>query len=352
MNARSFGMRAFWAVLYCASAHATGTCTGGLTGAVGLSLRDSLQSVQAAEVPFVFGAAECQCPNDDFALDIYLTSAFPAGTTGTAELWAGAGCDVPAVRTAAGQTACEKLGSVDFAGFVVNTASSHTYLPFSSQALFSPVTHVCPSGTATNGLYVLLFTGANSNPSGAPAATCSLELTEQMAGPGAPANVVANLVGDRVEVAWEAPDATLPQPYEYQILCADLDGNPRFPSPPPAAYSTCADGTLHRRLLNTAAQAGGLAALDPRFLCTPPLPPEPAPAIGLAQVTSGQFMVVAIDPWGNATAAPVVTVRPPLSAQGGGCSLAPRGGFAWLSPLLLLLGVMLLVKRVTTRTKY
>jgi hypothetical protein len=337
-------MRIFLALLFCASAHAAGTCSGSsLAGQVGLAFRDSLTSVQESEVPFVFGAAECQCPNDDFALDILPTSGFPPGSVGTAELWAGLHCDDPNARVNVNTTLCEKIADVDFNQFVSGALSEHIYLPFSTAALFAPVTHVCPAAQTSNGLYLLFFTGANSSASGPPAAMCSLEVTEELAGPGAPVNVQVS----GASLTWDPPDPTLPQPQYYQVLCADDAGDPVVASPPAPAYSSCFDGTIQRRPLATAAQSG-LAALDPRYVCSDVIPIGTSSAIDLAGLKASQYVVVAIDQYGNATAAPLVTAPPPATAQGG-CSAAPSssaigGGGAAL--VLLLLG-----SRVTVRTK-
>ena len=179
----------------------SGTCSGTdasggtIAGSVGLAIPDGnggYQSVQAAAVPYVFGAAECQCATQDIALEIQLTSAFGnADTPATVEVWVGAGCDDYATRTTPGETACEKLtlGIPNFVDFTTaSTAALFIHIPIPAQSLFAPVTHVCTPTTVSNGIYVFIY-----NDPSQPTASCTLtDSTENSQPPTAVAAVKAS----------------------------------------------------------------------------------------------------------------------------------------------------------------
>jgi hypothetical protein len=288
---------------YAQTMSGTGTCSGGmLAGTTGLALEvsGSLQDIQPATITYTFNAAECECPNDDIQLDIFLTAAFPQGTTGTAELWFGSGCDTnTTARTTVGQTVCQKVTTLDFGQFVVGSTSSsgHVYIPIQSLPLFSPVTNVCSTSNQSNGIYVLLFSGANSSPSGTPYATCSLQLTETVAGPGAPHVLSASSGDGAVSLSWGAASVTSAPIAFYQVLCADDAGNPAFSSAKTNVYSTCTPNGLERRIPQTGGSveltdAGTISASEPlgpeSVPGGPPPPDEPlaTPDGGVDMATS------------------------------------------------------------------
>src|SRR5262245_29376388 len=67
-------------------------CSGGLTGTVGLSIKNDSggsTTVAANIVPNLFGAAECQCATTDIQMQIKLSGTIAAGTAGHAEVWVG-----------------------------------------------------------------------------------------------------------------------------------------------------------------------------------------------------------------------------------------------------------------------
>ncbi len=272
-----------------AFAQGTGTCSSPLAGTVGIAFVDSNgeESVQALSVPNVFNAAECECPNSDLQLDIFLTAAFPSGTPGTAELWTGLSCDTsPSARITVGQIACEKIATLDFSQFVIGstTTSGHIYVPIPTLSLFSPVTHVCAPNNVSNGIFVLFFSGANSSPAGAPYATCSIPgLTEEVQGPGAPTGLSASSGDGAVSLNWGSADVSEVQPTYYQVLCADANGNPISNSPKTNIYSACVPNgdcanppCLERRPLQT---GGSLTtATDDAGIGTSSAPLEPASA--------------------------------------------------------------------------
>jgi hypothetical protein len=239
------------------STSGTGTCTGGgLSGTVGIALppADNPQSIQAASVPFAFSGADCQCMTDDLLLDIFLTGTFPSTTTGTLEFWVGSGCDTnTTARSTAGQTICQKITTtVGFSQFVQGTTPSggHIYIPIPATALFAPVTNVCPSGTTSNGIFVLLFSGTMSATSGAPFATCSIPSLQLSSGQATAVTNVSAAAGDSaVTLSWSIPTGSTT--LNYQILCADAAGNPGKTNPPANIYSACVDGVMERRALAT-----------------------------------------------------------------------------------------------------
>jgi hypothetical protein len=274
----------------------TGTCMGGtspnaLMGTVGIAVDSSgNNSVQAASVPFVFNGAECQCAGNDngdqpLLLDIMLTATFQPGQTGTVQLWYGAACDTNNMsRQPMFSTICEQDNStnITFSTFVTGSTGSHIYVPVNAKALFSPTTHVCPTSQTQNGIFLLFFFGNMSALSGSPYATCTLNTTQQVAGPGAPTNLQAASGDSAVSLTWGAPSAVLPQPQFYQVLCADEDGNPVSGSPPVNIYSTCSPaGGLERRHLDiggsiSAVGDGGTTTMSQPF-GTSSLPPPAAP---------------------------------------------------------------------------
>ena len=320
-----------------------GTCSGnsGLVGDVGLAIADasgSIESIALSSLPFVFGAAECACPNQDVMLDIFLYSALPAGTTGTAEVWVGSGCDTNVTaRTTAGATLCEKVAILDFSQFVAGStpSSGHLYVPIPTQPLFAPVTHECPTVNQSNGVYVLLFSGSNASPAGPPFVSCSLDLQETSVAPDAPANLAATPETDAVVLSWSAADTTFTPIAYYQVLCDDGNDEPIARPPSGAVYSVCTADGIERRALPLGSElqpAPTLASLDAAFVCSPPIPPGAGSLstriTGLTAGKSYRFVVVSIDPSGNATPSAEITAGP-LAVQPepstGGCSYSGSG---------------------------
>jgi hypothetical protein len=343
-----------------------GSCSGSqLAGTVGLAIADgsgNIDDISAAVLPFVFDAAECTCPNQDLQLDISLISALPAGSIGTAELWAGSGCDTNSTaRTTPGATVCEKLATIDFSQFVVGgVPSSHIYLPISTLPLFAPVTHQCPTVNQSNGLYVLLFSGASSSPSGPPAASCALQLEETVVAPDAPVDLTATPAQGGVVLAWSPASLTSAPVSYYQVLCDDGNDQPIASEPPAPVYSVCTASGIERRILPLGGGTGSaslpsvtLASLDNAFVCSPPMIPGSGTSSvlinGLTAGKSYRFVVLAVDAAGNATPSAELTAGP-LAAQPNlsshGCSYA--GGRSATTPAALLLlcaALVLLLRR-------
>jgi hypothetical protein len=253
----------FVSLLALPAAAQTGTCSGGmaptaLAGTVGIALPNAtMDSVQAAAVPYVFNGAECHCADNTMGdqpllLDIMLTSTFAAGTTGIVQLWYGSSCDVTTLnRTMLTSNLCQQdtNANITFSTFVNGgSTGSHIYIPVNASLLYAPSStgvHTCPSTLAQNGIFLLFFTGSMSNPSDVPYAKCVLTNQEQVQGPGAPTSLAAASGDSAVSLTWAAPAATLPPPQFYQVLCADSAGNPISASPPfQNIYSTCTPGGL------------------------------------------------------------------------------------------------------------
>jgi hypothetical protein len=358
---------------------ATGTCMPGsgagttgakFSGTVGISFKDSsgnLQSVQAASVPFVFSAAECQCNTMDLNLDVFLTGTLSQGSTGSAEVWVGTGCDVLANRSNATQTTCEKLNTtISFNEFTLGGAPTTGSFPIpitGSAALFSPQKHLCNQAAASNQIFIFLFQDA-ANPFG----VCTLPLTEQIQGPAAPQNPSASSGDSAVTLSWNPPSVSTGNPPSfYQILCADANGNPvpGATSGTTQQFSTCLPGNVIDRkalptggTVSTGSDAGvtldlGTASvglgdeslhteaadpdggvtdagagqgptttnlpapftnLDPRFICAQFIQASGTSYTqrvdGLNNGQSYQFTILGIDQFGNATPSDVLFATP------------------------------------------
>lgn len=329
----------------------TGSCTGDLAGTVGLAFQDSggtFQSVQAASIPTVFGNAECQCQSMDLNLEIQLTRALPLGRLGTVEVWVGTSCDMYPARLQPGAR-CEQVGTRDISEFVTGSSSNRIHIPINAAALFSPnAARSCTIASSNNAVWIFLYTDVSN-----PFAKCTLQLNEVNQGPSPPINVSAGSGDSAVTISWQPPTATQTQPYAFQILCAQGD-SPISSRHADAIYSTCLPGgVLQRRKLLTGGalptttpdggtrslssgdlvplqQAGDggvsdggtdggvalgpFATLDVQFICSNPQLVSgnsySQRISGLKNGTAYQFVVLAIDTYGNATPSPVVTATP------------------------------------------
>jgi hypothetical protein len=202
---------------------------------------------------------------------------------------------------------------------------------------------------------------------------CDLSLEENTGSAFAPSRVDIVSDNSQVSLNWMEPQGIGQQvPVEYQVLCADNSGHP-IPGllPEVQAYSACVGGVMHRRNklpsasssttppdggtnasdLGAAADNNGAAgverfgintnpsadeaqdgsatdgadyvtitnsdfakSLDPAFLCSGEITANngglQAKIGGLQNHHQYQFVVVAIDKWGNPTAAPLVLGSP------------------------------------------
>jgi hypothetical protein len=237
-----------------------GSCTGMLAGQVGLAVPDgtgNYQTIQTAAVSNVFDFAECACPPapaDQIAVEILLTTALPLGTTGTAEMWVGSGCDNYTTRTTASTTACEKLAAIDITQFTTGSQTSgRIHLPVPGNALASPVAHMCTQATASNAVYLFFFTDPMS-----PFASCTLQLTQQNQGPTAVVSPQAGSGDGAINLTWTNPPPGSYTAKQFQVLCSDDSGQPITNSPPAPLYSTCVNGVLERRQEQTGGTLNGV----------------------------------------------------------------------------------------------
>ena len=356
---------------------------GTLAGTVGLAIPDGkggYESVQAASIPYVFGAAECQCATQDIALEIQLTSAFGnADAPGTVEVWVGAGCDDYTTRTTPGQTACEKLttGVPFFTEFTTASPDGlFIHVPIPAQSLFAPVTHVCSPLTVSNGIYVLIYNDPTQ-----PTASCTLtDLTENAHPPTAVTDVKASpdttSPTGGVNVSWTLPPQTSFNPSNFEILCADEAGNPEGIFTTPASYSVCEPTGIERRQIPTGGVTTGpplkvrpdktpamgtFASFDQRFVC------GSVSAVGndmkllLDPTKAHQIEVLAVDLFGNVTPSPVVSVGASTTGNDMGSGSEPTkshgcsmGGAAASSPwavAFVLLALTALVVRSQRRRR-
>jgi MYXO-CTERM domain-containing protein len=320
---------------------ASGTCIGGngyeFAAQVGLAISDghgSFATLQPAIVPYVFGAAECQCGTNDVNLEIKVTTPLPAGFSGNVAAYVGQTCENPAVRGTGTPAPCEQLteGVPSAGAFVQGQGSDPIHIPLPSQALFSPNDHTCTQEVHSNGVYVLV--GADPN---APAAVCYLSLTEQNHLPDVPIGEHVTRDSDgTVELSWPLPSPSATNPQGYQVLCGETDGKPAsgIPAAVPG-FSSCDAGVMHRRLLATngpfdlppppqgSACSGMLAATTSHTQLT-----------GLDPTKSYGLMLVSVDLYGNASLGATMEVGPaPAKPPAQGCSMA--AGAPASSPLAL-----------------
>jgi MYXO-CTERM domain-containing protein len=325
-----------------------GSCVGMLRGTIGLSvpIDGKLVSVSPNAIDTVFGAAECQCGNDapspsDIHAEIKLTTALPAGTAGTVEVWVGAGCDNYTTRALANAMTCEKVATLDVSEF--STAASNQGLieiPVPAKALYSPVRHMCgEEDLATNSVYVLLFT----NPL-MPYASCALNLTEENAqpAPGMDLTATVDLQG-MVTVKWVEPPAGANSPSGYQVLCT-----PPGKLAQPSQFSACDNGQLHRRALpigdpGTTTAGGDLIACSGKLDAT-------ASSTTFGPITQPtRIRLAALTFRGNGALSPEIDVVP-LSpeeqlASRHGCSLGGAGATPPWAVLALLVALALRRRR-------
>jgi hypothetical protein len=249
----------------------TGTCAGMMTGTIGLAVPQSdnnfLTIPQPQIATGVFGRAECDCAsqsgNLDINLEIKLTTALPASTAGSVQIWVGdSSCLNVTTRTSNSNTTCEQvlIGPNERAptiqDFTINsTANSSGGLHYvlKANALSQPFKHMCdptatggPAATSSNSVYLFLFTDPNS-----PLATCSLSLSEQMQGPDPVTNTAASGGDGAVSLTWTPPPQGTFAPSFFQILCSDDCGQPITDSPSTQIYSVCENGMLSRRDLTS-----------------------------------------------------------------------------------------------------
>jgi MYXO-CTERM domain-containing protein len=354
---------AFASVLMLGSiAHAqAGSCTGSLSGTVGLAVPVSgkLVSVAPQEIPFIFGAAECACadslsPSTAIHAEIKLTQALPAGTSGTVEVWVGNGCESYTVRATANQVQCEKIATLDITDF--STAATNQGLievPLPPDSLYSPLVHDCGAGEVhSNNVYVIAFTDP-----ALPFAACQLELTESSVLPARPVNVSVGATDAQgmAHVTWTTPPVGQLVPSSYQLLCS-----PAHKLRQPNGFNDChADGKanrLFRRALEleagTSATAGGEDESDDGahlVACSPLLAPT-AGAARLGPITAPtQIRVAAIDNYGNMTLSSPVDVTPPTPEEQlisrHGCSIGGAGAIPPWAALALLVALALRRRR-------
>ncbi len=352
----------------------SGMCSGMMTGTIGLAVpqgNGNFLTIPSTQITTgVFGIAECQCAsaanNPDINLEIKLTTALPASTAGTAEIWVGdSSCTNVTTRTSSSNTTCEKIASPSIQDFTINsTANSGSGLHYviKANALSQPFKHMCdptvsggPLPTASNSVYVFIYTDPNN-----PLATCQLTLSERLQGPDPVTNTSASGGDGAVTLNWMPPSQGTYAPSFFQILCSDDCGNP-IGSADTQIYSTCDNGVLSRRDLtmggpSTGGADGGvtstdmavaarrfeslpwhpnatscpadmgtpdggglfgmgsgpLSGLDPAYICTNQISPSQNSS-RIGGLVNGQvyhFLILSVDAYGNATPSALVDGTP------------------------------------------
>ncbi len=241
----------------------TGTCSGMMTGTIGLAVpqsNGSFLTIPSSQIATgVFGRAECDCAaaanNPDLNLEIKLTSPFPASTAGTAEIWVGdSSCTNATTRTSSSNTTCQKIASPSIQDFTINsngTSSSGLHYVLPANALSDPFKLICDPAqgalsTPSNSVYLYIYTDPSM-----PLATCTLTLSERLVGPDPVTGTSASGGDGAVTLNWTPPATGSNSPSFFQILCADDCGNPISDSPPAQIYSVCENGVLSRRDLTS-----------------------------------------------------------------------------------------------------
>ncbi|HEX9101820.1 MAG TPA: CFI-box-CTERM domain-containing protein [Polyangia bacterium] len=259
------------------STAASGMCGGMMTGTIGLAVpqgNGNFLTIPSSQITTgVFGTAECQCAsasgNPDINLEIKLTTALPASTAGTAEIWVGdSSCTNVTTRTSSSNTTCERIATPTIQDFTINstgTSSSGLHYVLKADALSQPFKHMCdpsqpngPMQTAANSVYVFIFTDVNN-----PLATCSLTLSERLQGPDPVTNTSASGGDGAVSLNWKPPVTGTYSPSFFQVLCSDDCGQPIKDSANKQIYSVCENGTtLSRRDLTSGGSSGGSGGTD------------------------------------------------------------------------------------------
>ncbi len=351
-----------------ASAQTTTTCTGPFTATTGLST--PTQSVAPTSIMYVFDKAECDCNTNDITMQIHLTAGIPATmSSGQVQAWVGTSCDMTTMRIA-NSTFCEDITALvnpSYASFVTGQPSFMTdiSIPIPSAPLFTPTmpnARSCAPRLQLNSFY-LLFAPTDDFST---ATSCSLTLGESTEGPLTAVGATVSSGESAVSINWSAPFGTINQiPVSYQILCADNNGV-AVPGKVNGtrAYSICLPGGDLRRRTNLASSGatttdldagtttildagseplseplgtdsvdGGLddggadggafttignsdfaKSMNPDFTCTGEIKPGAgtlsARIDGLTDGHTYQFVILAIDAYGNPTASDVILGTP------------------------------------------
>ncbi len=252
-----------------AQTSSAGTCSGSMTGSVGIGVYRSgnIVSVNAASLGNVFGQAECLCDDpatdqNDLQLEILLTQLLPADANGSSlELWVGNGCDSYTTRTNPNLTTCQKIATtLQAQSFITGVASTNVIIrtPISASSLSAPTINSCTGATQSRSIYLFIFKDPTS-----PLATCTLNTNINNTGPAAPGSPSVDSGDEAVTVKWKPPAATDLQPLYYQLLCASADGQP-VPNKKSSeqAYSTCLAGGDFRQRNTLSVGGNSIAAGD------------------------------------------------------------------------------------------
>jgi len=357
---------------------ATTTCTAGaMMAALGVVVpfNGKSQNVAASSNATIFDTAECQCQTNDIQLQIQITAAYPQSmASGQLQIFVGPSCDNQLNRT---NGTCQQLTglSIDFTSFVQGTTSTSPYLNVNIPAgpLFNPNnagSANCPLSQILVNNFYMLFAPPGVDITTMPQ-VCSITLGENLQTPLPVTGVNVSAGDSAVTLSWTAPTGVGEQvPFEYQILCADADGNP-VPGKDTTvrAYSVCLDpatNNISRRTNYVTASGSGTATddggvtpadlgmqvpfnpppepedvhtlatddagvaddggaqpitnsdfaktLDPAFICSGEIKPTGTTVTSRVDKLNNhqtyQFVILAIDQNGNAVASPPITATP------------------------------------------
>lgn len=239
------------------------TSTGTPTVTMGVDILDgsgNYITVNNPQVTTLFGLAECQCNVQNYFVRAQVTNPLPVGSLPAYAVWAGSSCDVQGNQVA-NQTSCEQLTGGDVTTQPTDFQSTSNVFPRQKipvQALASPFngtpkpTDRCTGKNISSSLYFLFGTVPNFT------GNSSITLPVNAVPPSAPTIDSAASGDGAVTINWTVAIAN--QPAWYQILCADMNGNPvpglfsdKLGSPL-IGYSACVNGTYQQR---TNLQTGG-----------------------------------------------------------------------------------------------
>ncbi|MCS6914572.1 MAG: hypothetical protein RMK29_09590 [Myxococcales bacterium] len=342
-----------------------------LSGQVFLNVNGIRVSTAGGAAGGVFSLSECECSTSDIFLEFILQQAIPnaLGDLGAAMyIGIGTDCTDPTTRS----TSCKEITRADYPDgsefnlsfSLFKTQGRAFYIPLPAAVVTSPKIGVnpppftCQGVTSSRSLTIFLGDIAASP------ATCKIPLPVRTLLPPPPTGVTTRPGNRAVSVLWSVPQVN-EGVERYQILCRDR-ARPDVPLKPELQarqlfYSTCIDPAARRHIRRTNIPGTGatlpipdmarstlssaapsqrepletmdmgsadLSAatdppgsgdafrrLDPRFLCSGEVRAASGATLeyrvdGLDNGRQYEFVVVAIDSYGNATPSQPVLASP------------------------------------------
>ncbi len=335
---------------------------------------DEVTNIGTLAAGGVINQAECACNSHDLFLQGLVLRPLPDGSQPAFSVWEGAGCNAVTARSTTGNVCEQVRATVSPMSFWNGGSSARPQQGIDVRALIAPLgasspsnplPHSCPEGGVNISNAVWMLFGDPNRPD-----YCSVVVPANTIPPSAPQDFTAGSGDSAVVLKWNAPPTgTARPPAAYQVLCADVDGNPLAGQGAYdmtdfireehldlhlLQYSTCTADGLQRRVLatgsptlappvdagvappqllsansdppldeefsalatdaQTVAGASALNSLDKKFVCSDPIArigTRYSKRIdGLTNGVAYQFMVVGIDDSGNTMPTPVLIATP------------------------------------------